>query len=77
MGSPKRQLASDAEVSAAVDALLEGFGVPDDGRAVDDTGFSTEPRAPALADGARSKGAPSAAVDSLWGAAPAAKKPKR
>jgi hypothetical protein len=73
----KRSLVSDDEVSAAVDGLLAGFGVPDDGRAVDDTGFGDGAAAKVLADGAPAGVAPSAGVEALWGEAPAPKKPKR
>lgn len=62
----KRSL-SDEEVGVAVDALLTSFGLPDDGTAVDDTGFDLEASQPTLADGEKGGMAPSAEVGALWG----------
>ena len=59
---------SDAEVDEAVDSLLTSFGLPDDGKSVEETGFDNEDGPPKLKAAPKEAPAPSGEVDALWGA---------
>ncbi|MCC6333085.1 MAG: hypothetical protein IT380_03740 [Myxococcales bacterium] len=72
-GRPKT-LETAEDVSAAVDELLGAFAAAPDAEP-DDTGFDEGAAPPALEDGEKTRTAPSADADALWGAPK--KKPKR